>query len=200
MNVSRSRLGRPGEARDSANHLVIAIIPAPLIRHSRHPFVNPESSFRRRPESRGAGGGKTAASLRTKARPGLRSRMNGSRHRIRHSADRRHAPYPDAGPESRRGVNGLLPLHLGEGWGEGQGRNPGEAWEAPITLEHFRKLAPPFSYLRMPAATSVGFDTELGVSSPRRIDQPWKDPASLHPRGTHVGVDTVNRQKENALT
>ena len=111
-------------------------------RHSRHPFVNPapHSSFRRRPESRGVGGGKTAASLRTKACPGLRSRMNGSRHRIRHSADRRPAPYPVAGPESRRGVNGFLPLHLGEGWGEGQGRNPGEAWEAPITLEHFRKL------------------------------------------------------------
>ena len=160
----------------------------------------PTSSFPRKRESRGAGGGKTAASLGTKACPGLRSRMNGSRHRIRHSADRRHSRHPDTGPESRRGVNGLLPLHLGEGWGEGQGRNPGEAREAPITLEHFRKLAPPFSYLGMPAATSVGFDTQLGVSSPRRIEQPWKDPASLHPRGAHVGVDTVNRQKENALT
>ena len=159
-----------------------------------------DSSFPRTRESRGAGGGKTAASLRTKACPGLRSRMNGSRHRIRHSGDRKHAPYPDAGPESRRGENGLLPLHLGEGWGEGQGGHSGEAWEAPITLEHFRKLAPPFSYRRMPAATGVCFDTELRVSSPRRIEQPWKDPASLHPRGAHVGVDTVNRQKENALT
>ena len=31
--------------------------------------------------------------------------MNGSRHRIRHSGDRKHAPHPDTGPESR-----------GEGW------------------------------------------------------------------------------------
>ena len=35
----------------------------PLIRHSRHPFVNPapNSSFRRRPESRGAGRGECSA-------------------------------------------------------------------------------------------------------------------------------------------
>ena len=52
----------------------------PLIRHSRHPFVipAPQSSFRRRPESRGAGGGKIAASLRTKACPGLRSGIDRS--------------------------------------------------------------------------------------------------------------------------
>ena len=37
----------------------------PLIHHSRHPFVNPapQSSFRRRPESRGVGEGQTTANL-----------------------------------------------------------------------------------------------------------------------------------------
>ena len=38
----------------------------------------PQSSFRRRPESRGAVGGKTAASLGTKACPGLRSGIRGT--------------------------------------------------------------------------------------------------------------------------
>ena len=38
----------------------------------------PNSSFRRRPESRGAVGGKTAASLDTKACPGLRSGIRGT--------------------------------------------------------------------------------------------------------------------------
>ena len=94
----------------------------------------PKSSFPRRacPVPRyGAGiqrggAGKTAASLGTKACPGLRSGMNRSRHDrlschagvrcnplalvmpappIRHSREE-PAPYPDTGPESRGAVGG----------------------------------------------------------------------------------------------
>ena len=82
----------------------------------------PNSSFSRKRESRGgvcaapvtantstaqrpkfSYPGVPARAIGTKACPGLRSGMNGSRHRIRHSSDRKHAPYPDTGLESRRG-------------------------------------------------------------------------------------------------
>ena len=156
---------------------------------------------------------KTAVTFVGLGRPG-EARMN-PRHPPRHS---RESGNPEGRGEARPPpgwyVNGMSRTPIPDEWFPPpnssfrrskaclmpRGRNPGEAREAPITLEHFRKLAPPFSYLGMPAATGVGFDTQLGVSSPRRIEQPWKDPASLHPRGAHVGVDTVNRQKENALT
>ena len=42
----------------------------------------------------------------------------------RQSGHRRATRYPDRGPECRADGNDLLPLHLGEGWGEGQGRLP----------------------------------------------------------------------------
>ena len=84
----------------------------------------PQSSFRRRPESRGAVGGKTAASLDTKASPGLRSGMNRSRHdrRSRHAGARWNplalvTPAPQSSfrrkRESRGAVGGKTAASLG---------------------------------------------------------------------------------------
>ena len=70
----------------------------------------PQSSFRRRPESRGAVGGKTAASLGTKACPGLRSGIRGTS-QTDESRSFRTICYPCA---RCTGV-----------WGEGQGLEAG---------------------------------------------------------------------------
>ena len=99
----------------------------------------PQSSFRRRPESRGVGGGKTAASLGTKACPGLRSGIGGSR--------RTGLPLRRSGPRTRHA--GPPIRHSGEG------RNPGLAYGLQMTRKHLHQSAPRFSHLGVPAPAGM---------------------------------------------
>ena len=115
--------------------------------HQPHPNTStnrpPKSSFRRRPESRGAVGGKTAASLATY--PGLRSGIRGTSQTDESRSFRSSTIcYPCA-----RSVPAIS-SPLGRGLGEGQSGNRGSRQQRRSNTSTDERTQ--FSYLGVPAS------------------------------------------------
>ena len=91
------------------------------------------------------------------ARLVIATKMNGSRHRIGHSGDRKHAPYPDTGPESR-----------------------GEGWHQPPPNTSNDQV--PSSYLGVPAPAGMG---DWYENAPTRFSSAPLNPSI--PRSRHSG-------------
>ena len=91
------------------------------------------------------------------ARLVIATKMNGSRHRIGHSGDRKHAPYPDTGPESR-----------------------GEGWHQPHPNTSNDQVS--FSHLGVPAAAGMSDWYENAL---KRLSSAPANPSI--PRSRHSG-------------